>query len=350
MSGTRGLTSSTLRVRATMLVTALALGCGSGGDGSGPQAQNRTATPRGYVVSSFSFMFPEHDADPCPGGFTKGPIEMQVEDGVVLPDDCLDPERVSDPGFKTLDGPGRFAGFDLDGRTSSRSAPASGECAHDDFIGTSGERGFDYQFWRAVGCVRGFQRDEIGHIVIREAVVSGSMTILLELTEVDDERNDARAGAQLFGSTDVPAIGADGRVLPFATLSIHENAVYHGSVGTGEIADGVFLAGPMDIKLRLNIQIVEGDQTLRDAYARIEFLPDGSVKGQLFGYQPISEVYDIFGVQAGPAGAAALSYTCTGLWQALKDNADGHRDPSSGACSTISVAYQFEAVPAFVVK
>jgi hypothetical protein len=295
-------------------------------------------------------MFPEHDEDPCPGGFTKGPIEMRLEDGVVLPDDCLDPESVSDPGFKTLDGPGRFAGFDLDGLVSSQAAPTAGECAHDDFSGMSGEPGFDYQFWRAIGCIRGFQKDEIAHIVIEEAVIDGSMTILLDLTGIDDDRNDSEIAVQVFGSTDIPAIGSDGNVLPFATLTIHENEEYHGTVGNGKIVDGVLLAGPMDINLRLNIQIVDGDQTLRDAYLRMEFLPDGTVKGQMFGYQPIFEAYNIFGLQAGPAGAAALSYTCAGLWQALKGKADGHYDPNTGACSTISVAHRFEGVPAFVAK
>lgn len=344
--------SSSLRRLAVLGIAALwVAGCGSGGgasdSGGGGSFPSRS---RGYVLSSFSYVFPEHDQDPCPGGFTKGPLEMRLEDGMVQPDNCTDPESVSDPGFKTLDGPERLDGFDLDGRTSTLAAPAGDECPHEDFSGMSGEHGFDYQFWRAVGCIRGFQKGEIAHNVIESAVVNGSMTILIDLEEVDDEINDRAVLAQVFGSTDVPPIGADGRVLPFATLSVHELERYHGGIGSGEIVDGVLLAGPMDINLRLNIQIVEGDQTLRDAYLRMEFLEDGTVRGQMFGYQPIAEAYNIFGLQAGPAGAEALSYTCTGIWDALRREADGHFDPATGACTTISVAYQFEAVPAFVAK
>jgi hypothetical protein len=295
-------------------------------------------------------MYPEHDEDPCGGVFTRGPLDMRLEDGFVAPDNCLDPESVSDPEFKTLDGPGRFDGFDLDGLISAQAAPGAGECAHDDFSGMSGEQGFDYQFWRAVGCIRGFQKGGISHIVVEEAVVNGSMTILVDLAGVDDEQNDSQVSAQVFGSTDVPAVGADGELLPFATLSIHEDEQYHGGLGNGEIVDGVLIAGPMDINLRLNIQIVDGNQTMLDGYLRMEFLPDGTVKGQMFGYQPIVEAYNIFGIQAGPAGAEAISYTCTGIWEALKSKADGHFDPATGTCSTISVAYRFEAVPAFVAK
>ncbi len=333
-----------------LAVACLSLGaCGSDDGDSGSPADSASKT-RGYVISSFSYVYPEHDEDPCPGGFTKGPLEMRLEDGFVIPDNCLDPESVSDPGFKTLDGPGRFPGLNLDGLVSSETSPVAGECAHDDFSGISGEPGFDYQFWRAIGCIRGFQKDEIANIVVEGAVINGSMTILIDLDGVDDENNDSEVVAQVFGSTDIPAIGADGNVLPFATLTVHENTQYHGIAGTGEIVDGVLVAGPMDINLRLNIQIVDGDQSMRDAYLRVEFLPDGSIKGEMFGYQPIAEAYDIFGIQAGPAGAEAISYTCTGLWQALKSKADGHPDPVTGECSTISVGYRFEAVPAFVAK
>ena len=344
--------TANLRHRTSRSLTALLIffaACGSNG-GSDSSTTERASTRRGYVLSSFSYVYPEHDEEPCPGGFTKGPIEMRLEDGVVLPDDCLDPESVSDPGFRTLDGPARFRGFDLDGAFSTIGAPAENECTHQDFSNASGEIGFDYQFWRAVGCVRGFQKNEISHNVIEEAVTNGSMTILLDIEGVDDENDDGTVMAQVFGSTDVPAIGADGEMLPFATLSIHEDTQYHGGIGEGEIVNGVLIAGPMDINLRLNIQIVDGNQTLRDAYLRMEFNPDGSVDGQMYGFQPIEEAYNIFGIQAGIAGASALSYTCTGLWQALKDNADGHFDPESGTCSTISVAYRFEAVPAFVAK
>ena len=122
----KGWQRSSLRWTFTALAaTLLTVGCGSSGGSGNPPEQDAASTKRGYVLSSFSYMFPEHDDNPCPGGFTKGPIEMQLEDGTVLPDNCLDPESVSDPGFKTLDGPGRFDGFDLDGHVSTQAAPVA---------------------------------------------------------------------------------------------------------------------------------------------------------------------------------------------------------------------------------
>ena len=106
----------------------------------------------------------------------------------------------------------------------------------------------------------------------------------------------------------------------------------------------------MDVHVRLNIQIVAGDLTFRDARLRLELQPDGTARGGLYGFQPVEELYDIFGSKAGPAGAAALGYTCSGLYAALTSQADGDYDTASGTCTSLSVGYQFEAVPAFIAK
>src|SRR5690606_24087007 len=97
-------------------------------------------------------------------------------------------------------------------------------------------------------------------------------------------------------------------------------------------------------------QIVAGDLTFRDAWIRLARQPDGSVRGQLFGYQPVDEFYEIFGRQAGQAGASALGYTCTGFHAALHSQADGHYDLESGRCTSLSTGYQLTAVPAFVAR
>jgi hypothetical protein len=42
-------------------------------------------------------------------------------------------------------------------------------------------------------------------------------------------------------------------------------------------------------------------------------------------------------------------YTCQGAYHALLQNADGHRDPATGRCGSISTQYHLRAIPAFVV-
>ncbi|MEW6271189.1 MAG: hypothetical protein AB1689_18055 [Thermodesulfobacteriota bacterium] len=187
--------------------------------------------------------------------------------------------------------------------------------------------------------------------MVDAAVRDGSMTILVDVRGVDDPRNDDDVEVQLFSSRDAPPVGGDGSVLPFGTLSIDPDERYHGTVGRGRIVDGVVTAGPMDVRLRLNIQIVVGDLVFRDAHVRLELQDDGSALGGLYGYEPVDAVYEIFGRQAGTIGGKeALGYSCTGLHAALRSLADGHFDPASGACSSLSAAYRFTGIPAFVAR
>lgn len=327
---------------------AITIGCGSGGGGGSPAPSDETT--RAFVISSFGYAYPEHDVDPCPGGFNQGPLERLMQGGEPFIDDCNDPRANHDATFKTIAVAGRFDGFDLDGRESTRTAPVDGECAHDDFIGADGARGIDVQMWRALGCVRGFQRGEIADLVIDSAVKTGAMTIAIELSDLDDERNDDIVRVQVLASLDAPPVGGDGSVLPYGTISAHPDARYLGEVGIGKLVDGVLTAGPIDIQLRLNIQIVQGDLTLRHGWVRAELLPDGGARGMVAGFQPVEEMYDIFGRQAGVAGAEALSYSCSGLYEALVGEADGDFDPVTQTCSSLSVAYRFAGIPVFVAR
>ncbi len=305
---------------------------------------------QGFVVSGFAAIVPAHASDACPGGFNLGPIERQVQGLPALADDCADPEANQDPDFKPFAAPGTLDGLDLDGIVSARDAPGDTPCAHDDFAGPAGEQGLDLQMWRAVGCIRGFQPGEITDIVVDQAVRDGSMTILIEVRGLDDWQQDDSVRVQVFGSTDAPPVGADGKVLPYGTLSAHSDPRYRSQVGSGHIADGVLVAGPMDIRVRLNIQIVAGDLTFHDAWVRLTHQPDGTVRGQLFGFQPLEEFYDIFGRKAGQAGASALGYTCSGFHAVLASQADGDYDAATGECTSLSTGYTLTAVPAFVAR
>jgi hypothetical protein len=324
----------------TMLVP-LAAGCGSGGGDGGAGAGTPTPVPGpsptpgfadalGFVVSSFGFVFPDA------GGA----------------EDCLAPDAgAADPEFRTMDAPAALAGFDLDTATSTKDAPQPGECAHDDFGGPGGEAGFDDQLWRAIGCIRGFQPGDAVEGVVEAAVRDGSMTILADVRGVDNPRNDDDVEVQLFSSRDAPPLGGDGSVLPYGTLSVDPDPRYHSTVGRGRIVDGQVVAGPMDIRLRLNIQIVVGDLTFRDAYVRLDLADDGTASGGIYGYAPLDDVYEIFGRQAGTIGGKeALGYSCAGLYAALASQADGHFDPASGSCSSLSTAYRFAGIPAFVAR
>ena len=141
------------------------------------------------------------------------------------------------------------------------------------------------------------------------AVRDGSMTILVDVRGVDDPLNDDDVQVQVFSSRDAPPLGGDGSVLPYGTLGIDPDARYHSTVAHGRIVDGVVLAGPFDVRIRLNIQIVVGDLSFRDAYVRLELAGDGTARGGIFGFAPVADVYEIFGRQAGTIGGKEASAT-----------------------------------------
>ncbi len=332
--------------------------CGGSGGGNGSAAPTPTPGPsptpgytkaRGFVVSSFGFVFPETGADACPTGFNRGPVERQAAGLPPLADDCRAPESYADPDYRTLDADGTVAALDIDGESSRKRD--GGSCAHDDFTETSGAPGADDQLWRAIGCIRGFQKGDIVGSVVDGAVRDGSMTILVDVQGVDDPQNDDDVAVQVFSSKDAPPTGGDGSVLPYGTLGIDPDERFHSSVGHGRIENGVVIAGPLDVRIRLNIQIVLGELSFRDAFVRVELHPDGTASGGIFGFAPVSDVYEIFGRQAGTIGGKeALGYTCAGLYHALLSQADGGYDPDTGSCTTISTAYRFDGVPAFVAR
>lgn len=337
-----------------LLLAACGGSSGSGGSATptptpGPSPTPDFARARGFVVSSFGFVFPDTGADACPSGFNRGPVERQAAGLPPLPDDCRAPESYADPDFATLASGGTVDALDIDGASSRRDD--GGACAHDDFTALDGTPGADDQLWRAIGCIRGFQSGDIVGSVVDGAVRDGSMTILVDVQGVDDPQNDDDVTVQVFSSKDAPPRGGDGSVLPYGTLGIDPDERFHSTVGRGRIENGVVIAGPLDVRIRLNIQIVLGELSFRDAFVRVALHPDGTASGGIFGFAPVDDVYEIFGRQAGTIGGKeALGYTCAGLYQALMSQADGGFDPETGSCTTISTAYRFDGVPAFVAR
>jgi hypothetical protein len=94
---------------------------------------------------------------------------------------------------------------------------------------------------------------------------------------------------------------------------------------------------------------------------------EGVLDGYLAGYTPVEEMYDLqYGYRTGvdgngkpvpeqqvvftAVGSSLISgHTCNGAYHALIAAADGHRDPATGHCMSISTQYRIRAIPAFVV-
>lgn len=307
---------------AVVFLALAAFGCSGsegGGDG-GPVDQTPTAAPEvmeglGFVASSFGFYYPDN------------------------PGDGID-------------------GFDLDGRASSMSSPAADECAHEDFTDPFGEPGIDYNFLRLINDERtredgkytfgGFRQGQLVDGVIRGATKNGSMTILLQVIGVDDAENDDDVEVQVFASEDSPALGTDNAVLPGATLSVHEDELFHSGRVSGAIVDGVLTAGPLDFRFPIDIMIVSDVFLIHDAFVRLS-LGDGTFRGTVTGYWDVADLRRIIGVPTTDNGNAA-NFTIEEFDDAMLEYADGNYDAETGLCDSLSVMFQFSGLQAFLVE
>ncbi|MBW2363247.1 MAG: hypothetical protein JRG84_20310 [Deltaproteobacteria bacterium] len=327
---------------------------------------------RGFVATDFTFEQPASAPNACPQGFNLDEREhylagltaaeraaaVDLPQGLDYlrmmrargrPDPCDEPKAFEDLGHLVLDGPGVAAGFDLDGVTSTRENSGPEACPHEDFSSASGAPGFDNALWRVLGCIRGYQRGSTIDEYAIENIKSGARTILIEITDLDDLRDDDDVGLGIYSSSDLLPAAADGRPLSGGSLSVTEALRFH-NTARGVLKDGVLSAGPIDLRLDFKGQFLESELHLRDARVRLELTPDGGLRGLIGGYWAIEEFYDVYARQATTAGAYTVGFRCPALHSALVRAADRSPDAETGACTAVSTAFRIEAIPAFVVQ
>jgi hypothetical protein len=281
---------------------------------------------------------------------------------------CLNPELGKpDPNFKTVTGKNVAAdGIDLDGQDSRLNGkPAPNTCAHDDFRGTNGERGIDNQFFRLVGCSKSWQSTGLSNQYEIE-MYTGAWGILITLKGAGDLRNAKDVEVGIYANADPIQLSPTREALPNATYAVDQDPRFRATTH-GRIVNGVLTSDPVDVRFHVVTNSIHLERPLQDARLRMTFTPDGGLDGILAGYTPVEELYDFqYGFRNGkdakgnPASlqlragssigqAAVLGHTCQGAYYAMKQLADGHRDPKTGQCTSISTQYRIKAIPAFVV-
>ena len=355
------------------------------------------ADVQGFVVSHIAYALSKDASETgaCPNGMTKGNTELfssspegkrhdgesdqdygrRVGTGAqalgTAPDGrnlCLNPEAgAPDPNFRTVTGKDTPAeGIDLDGQDSHLNGkPAPGTCAHDDFRGLNGERGIDNQFFRLVGCSKSFQSNGQSN-TYEITMYTGSWGILLTLKGAEDLHNAKNVEVGFYANADPLQLSPTREALPNATYAMDQDPRFR-ATAHGRIVNGVLTTDPVDVRFHWEVNSIYLERPLKDARLRATFTPEGGLEGILAGYTPIEDLYDFqYGFRNGkdakgnPASsrlifgsangqARVLEHTCNGAYYAMKQLADGHRDPKTGQCSSISTQYRIKAIPAFVV-
>ena len=362
-----------IATRLVALAAAAAVSAGCGVSGDAPDSGAGAGETWGFVVSMWRDEIPDVAPEHCPDGMNlneteyfeipKGAVRearerlgslQAAEDEVFPPDACRDPLAQPDPGFITFDADVPLAGLDLDGIDSRRGD--GGQCAHDDFTSPGGQPGIDNQHWRLLGCTRGFQPDgQIQRGADSGSFIKEGIPILLEVTGVDDARNDDDVRVRFASSADIITLDAASGVVPWTSMDLYEDSAYVSEPTAGRIRDGVLTTDPVDVRLRYRQQVIDFEYYFRDLQVRAEVLAGGGLEGMIGAYWDIENMFKLRNDHrtrnrhTGRGASDALGYMCAGMHHALPRVADGHPDPETGVCTSVSTAYHFEATPAFVI-
>ena len=267
---------------------------------------------------------------------TRGPDKLNA---VLLPG-IVPPPEFHEPAATVVDG------INLDD-DDGKGAPRRGTCKHTNFTSPDGRTGIDNQYYRASACIPGFHgKQGYRNQTSNARRADGNTTTLIEISGIHDEKNDRHVNVAFIFSRDKPMRDAAGKYVPNYTFRTTDNpnfTLYNIRL-SGRIVDGVIITEPVK---RLALNLGQDPQLeIFSARLRLEILPDGSLKGMLAGYRDWRDIVD---TSASGYSEGLFSYQLPGFYNSLKRNADGMKNPVTGECDGISIAYEVDAVPAFLI-
>jgi hypothetical protein len=257
---------------------------------------------------------------------------------------CANPEAFERPNQRTVKGK-VSEGFDMD-----KGQPA---CTHEEFTASDGTTGIDNQAYRALGCSPNWRGvDGMGGDIkgFNNFLATGEHTMVVLLRGVDSLKDDPKVEVIFASTDDRPALDSKRNFISGSSFTVSK--ARWRNVLQGSIHNGVLTTSPVDMKLnrRLGHGGMRGQTSeydLHQARIRIAIQPDGSFKGFLGAYQLPRNI--IASTLLGGIGAATVAgIDCATEYQTLVRMADGLKDPQTGQCTGLSIAYEIAAVPAFV--
>lgn len=227
-------------------------------------------------------------------------------------------------------------GFNLDGLVSE-SGDATG-CGKADLVDPEGHPGIDNAFVSLMPLIENTEAAAIRGL-LQDAVESGELLIMIELTGVDDAQNDDCVTVAISPAVGTPLIGTDGALLDSQSFARDPDAP-SAVMANASIVNGRIVAQGFPLTLSLEILDAEIALQIPDGAIQVDISADGkAASGHLgggFSTDYLMSVVDANGVDD------TLTELLRGLLPALAD-----LEGEPGVCDSMSVDLQYEAIPAF---
>jgi hypothetical protein len=282
----------------------------------------------------------------------------------LVADQCLYPAEFEDPPIRQAQGRVSY-GLDLDNNRGSGPA-APNTCGHRNFEGPNGEAGIDNQMYRLIGCIDGYRRkaSQSSPTSVSAGTMEdwyhgnrkdGSETALIEISGIDDHRNDPDVTVAIYGSKQATPFDSQGKKgipsfsLTAAPISPDRANVFHAKIVDGElITDRADLAFPY---IPPTASMKPLPYLFKSGQMRLKLTADGGAEGLVGGYLDLDDVYYIeFTSFPGTTNKVTVfDGSCPAFHAGLRTLADGYPDPATGKCTAISAAFKVEAVKAYVI-
>jgi hypothetical protein len=255
---------------------------------------------------------------------------------IVTYDSCSDPDDFPqfDQGLQPYEGKHAY-GIDLDARRGP-----------EDFVGVGGENGVDNQLWRALGCEWAFRENGKPEVAAK-VLFSARAPTLVEISGIDDARNDGDVQVSIYTGTTPLTVDGTGHPLARASFDVSSDPRMQAHT-RGRIIDGVLTTEPFDVQLSYKEQIIDAVRKLRATRLRATLKPDGTIEGGFYGYYDVESFWRSI-QQMTQLGASLSRLSCPAVHSALNQYADGFPDPQTGRKTAISAALRFDGVRAHVI-
>lgn len=238
-------------------------------------------------------------------------------------------------------------GLDLDG-DDGRGKPPAGVCRHKNYQSVDGRKGIDNQLFTVQGCVPGYMGHKGFLMQYRnEQYRNGQLSLLVIVSGIDDDKNDDHVDVSIAYSGNPMTKSADGKtILSDFTYSLTDNKdnQHYFARLPGRIVNGAVVTDLVP-ELRVHTGGIFLETILYKAGLRLEFQPDGSMKGVIGGYEDWRRTMML---NNNSRAESLYGFQAPGMYNAFKRYADGLKDPETGQCMGISAAYDIEGSPAFV--